>query len=136
MPGTHGPFCAFHHPLDGKESFYFVGESRACPDVQRTPDGTLLPTLGHYFGLVHPYFYRAMFPLRATRWFHTAVLGQPFLVFDGCAQYLSSPFAPELLRAAVGPDVSLLVCLREPVAQNVSWWKFEHASMQWFDSMG
>jgi len=113
MPGVHGPFCAFHHPLDGKESFYFSG---------------------HYFGFVHPYFYRAMFPLRLTRWAYGAT-HQPFLVFDGCAQYLTSPIAPALLRAAVGPDVPLLVCLREPVAQNTSWWRFEHASMQWFDNM-
>jgi hypothetical protein len=115
MPGARGPFCGFHHPLDGKESFYFAG---------------------HYFGFVHPYFYRAMFPLRFERWWHTAVLGRPFLVFDGCAQYLTSPFAAQLLRASVGPELSLLVCLREPVAQNVSWWKFEQASIAWFDSMG
>ena len=25
LPGAQGPFCAFHHPLDGKESFYFSG---------------------------------------------------------------------------------------------------------------
>lgn len=91
---------------------------------------------GHYFGFVQPYYYRAMFPLRITRWFHRVVLGRPFLVFDGCAQNLTSPFAPELLRAAVGPDLSLLVCLREPVAQNVSWWRYEKMSMRWFDTMG
>ena len=25
LPGAAGPFCAFIHPLDGKESFYFSG---------------------------------------------------------------------------------------------------------------
>jgi len=78
LPGATGPFCAFDHPLDGKESFYFSG---------------------HYFGLVHPYFYRAMFPLKVTRWLHTEVLGRPFIVFDGCAQYLSAPWAPAMVQA-------------------------------------
>lgn len=49
-------------------------------------------------------------PSQATRWLHTEVLGQPFLVFDGCAQYLTSPWAPAMVQAAVGPDVRFMAC--------------------------
>jgi len=115
LPGASGPFCAFKHPLDGKESFYFSG---------------------HYFGIVHPYFYRAMFPLKFWRWWNTKVLGKPYFVLDACAQYLTSPVAPQLVAAACGPDLPIIVCLREPVSQNVSWWRFEHGTVGWGDSMG
>eukprot|EP00040_Diaphanoeca_grandis_P012541 m.63583 g.63583 ORF g.63583 m.63583 type:complete len:430 (+) comp23305_c2_seq1:68-1357(+) len=115
LPGVHGPFCAFDHVLDGKESFYFVG---------------------HYFGFVHPYFYRAMFPFKTTRWFHKQVLGRQFIVYDGCAQYLSAPWVPAMMREAVGPDLRIFVCLREPVSHCLSWWRYEHAAMGWWDSMG
>lgn len=41
------PFCPWAHPiLDHKESFYFVG---------------------HYLGIVDPYFYRMAFPLKVNR---------------------------------------------------------------------
>eukprot|EP00041_Stephanoeca_diplocostata_P008950 m.133955 g.133955 ORF g.133955 m.133955 type:complete len:370 (-) comp17551_c0_seq13:623-1732(-) len=116
LPGVYGPFCPFVHPLDGKESFYFAGT---------------------YFGCVHPYLYRAVFPFKITKWFYEHVLGQPFLVMDACAQYLTSPIAPALMRKALGArDISIFVCLRDPVDQNRSWWQFEQASMAWFDSMG
>jgi hypothetical protein len=114
LPGSHGPFCAFIHPLDGKESFYYSG---------------------HYFGVVHPYFYRAMFPLKLTRWASQAA-GRPFLAYDACAQYLTGPCTPALMRASCGPNVPIFVCLREPVAQNVSWWRYEQAAVAWGDSMG
>ena len=43
LPGCHVPFCPWAHPeLDNKESFYFVG---------------------HFLGIVDPYFYRMAFPL-------------------------------------------------------------------------
>ena len=115
FPGAVGPWCGFIHPLDGKESFYFAG---------------------HYFGLVAPAMYRMVFPLALTRWFYRSVLGRPYLVFDGCAQYLTAPWAPELLAAAAGPGLKLLVCLRDPVDQNVSWWRFEHGFMGFGDSIG
>ena len=85
---------------------------------------------------MHPYLYRAMFPLRITRWWTQTVMGSPFLCYDACAQYLTAPCTPALLRAACGPDVRIFVCLREPVSQNVSWWRFEQAAVAWGDSMG
>lgn len=77
-----------------------------------------------------------VFPLQLTRWWYRNVLGRPFLVIDACAQYLTTPWTPALMRKAVGPDVKIVVCVREPVAQNVSWWRFEHGAMAWVDSMG
>eukprot|EP00039_Didymoeca_costata_P015258 m.255840 g.255840 ORF g.255840 m.255840 type:complete len:442 (+) comp16185_c0_seq4:2183-3508(+) len=115
LPGARGPFCAFHHPLDGKESFYYSG---------------------HYFGLVNPYMYRAMFPLAIEKWWATAILKKPFFVFDGCAQYLTAPWAPPLLQKSCGSNLGILVCLREPVSQNISWWKYEQGVHVWGDSMG
>lgn len=41
-----------------------------------------------------------MFPLKIWRWWNTNVLGKPYFVFDACAQYLTSPIAPPLLKAA------------------------------------
>ena len=36
----------------------------------------------------------------------------------------------------VTPRPLLIVCLREPVAQHVSWWQLEQSGMQWGTSMG
>ena len=40
---------------------------------------------------------------------------RPYFVLDACAQYLTSPIAPQLLAAACGKDIPIIVCLREPV---------------------
>jgi hypothetical protein len=105
--------------LDRKETFYFVG---------------------HYLGNVHPTGYRMCFPLKLTKWIHTAWLGRPFFTFDGCAQYLSSPTAPYLIARAYQdagqPPPILVACVRDPVDQAMSWWKYEHNAMAWGDSMG
>ncbi|KAL7429961.1 hypothetical protein ACHAXM_002923 [Skeletonema potamos] len=120
------PFCPWAFPeLDHKESFYFVG---------------------HYLGIVDPYFYRMAFPLKITRWWEERVLGNIFLCFDGCAQYLTSPSAAYLIasayqneeisgsRVCIAP--SLVACVRNPVEQAVSWWKYENNACSWGESMG
>ena len=120
LPGCHPPFCPWKHPeLDNKESFYFVG---------------------HYIGNVTPRNYRMCFPLKWTKWFHTHILNKPFFTFDGCAQYLTSPSAPYLIAKAYQdagqkPPV-LIACVRDPVDQTLSWWRYENNAMVWGSSMG
>ena len=111
-----GPFTPWVHPLaEDKESFFFVG---------------------HYFRRVSPRLYRLCFPLRVPRWARHA-LPEPPIVFDGCASHFSAPWAAPLLRRALAtPKPLLLVCIREPVAQHVSWWRLEQGSMAWGDAMG
>jgi len=127
------PFCPWAHPeLDHKESFYFVG---------------------HYLGIVDPYFYRMAFPLKLTRWWQERVLGNLFFCFDGCAQYLTSPCAPYLIASAYlgqmpssndhkyqnrGKELPpiLVACVRNPVDQATSWWKYENNAITWGETMG
>lgn len=109
VPGVRGPFTPWDMELaNQKESFFFVG---------------------HYWGLVHPACYRMAFPLRVTRWFYRSVLRRPFVVYDGCASYLTAPWVAALLHQAT-PNARVVVCLREPVAQNQSWWRLERRSMR------
>jgi hypothetical protein len=114
--GFVGPFTPWVHPLaDSKESFFFVG---------------------HYFGVVAPSLYRMCFPLRLSQWWERAVLGRPpRLCFDGCASYFSAPWVPALLKRVEASPV-LIVCLREPVSQHVSWWRLEQNGMAWGSGMG
>ena len=121
----YSPFCPWAFPeLDHKESFYFVG---------------------HYLGIVDPYFYRMAFPLKITRWWEERVLGNIFFCFDGCAQYLTSPSAPYLIACAYQNEnsgsgecipPSLVACVRDPVEQSLSWWKYEMNACSWGESMG
>ena len=113
--GMAGPFTPWVHPLaNEKESFFLVG---------------------HYWGYVPRWAYRMCFPLRLSHWWYRVVLGRPFAAFEGCASYLSAPWAPALVRALT-PRAVLVVCVREPVAQNLSWWRLEQAGMAWGSSMG
>eukprot|EP01065_Artemidia_motanka_P037187 TRINITY_DN4549_c0_g1_i4.p1 TRINITY_DN4549_c0_g1~~TRINITY_DN4549_c0_g1_i4.p1 ORF type:complete len:407 (+),score=76.17 TRINITY_DN4549_c0_g1_i4:51-1223(+) len=112
--GAHGPFCPWRIDFaDGKESFYMVG---------------------HYCGLVHPVFYRMCFPLVFARWW-ARLRGKPFFCYDACAQYLTAPWVPRLMKMA-SPDARFVVCMRSPAEQNVSWWRFEHGSIQLGDALG
>jgi len=112
--GMSGPFTPWVHPLaDEKESFYFSG---------------------HYWGVVAPALYPLAFPLRVWRWLHRWLRGRRLFVFEGCASYLSSPWAPRLV-AAVTPRPVLVVCLREPVEQHRSWWRLEQASLAWAEEL-
>ncbi len=65
---------------------------------------------------------------------------RPFLTFDGCAQYLTSPTAPYLIaeayRAAGQPPPILIACVRDPNDQARSWWKYENNAMVWGNGMG
>jgi hypothetical protein len=113
--GCHTPFCLWKHPeLDNKETFFMVG---------------------HYLGQTNPSFYRICFPLITTKWFHRYILRKPFFTFDGCAQYLTSPSAPYLIarayRDAGLPPPILIVCVRDPVQQTISWWNYEQQAMKW-----
>ncbi len=120
LPGCHQPFCLWKHPeLDGKETFYFVG---------------------HYLGNVDPSRYRMCFPLKITKWWNERILKRPFFTFDGCAQYLTSPTAATLIaetyrRAGQDPPV-LVACVRSPVDQAISWWRYENNAIEWGASMG
>jgi len=119
LPGCHAPFCLWKHPeLDNKETFFFVG---------------------HYLGFVSPSYYSMCFPLKITKWFYQKVLKTPFFTFDGCSQYLTSPTAPYLLANAYlvagQPPPILIVCLRNPIDQAISWWKYENNAMIWANSM-
>ena len=120
LPGCHQPFCLWKHPeLDGKETFYFVG---------------------HYLGKVDPLTYRMCFPLKLTKWWNECILRRPFFTFDGCAQYLTSPTAAALIaetyrRAGQDPPV-LVACVRSPVDQAISWWRYENNAIEWGTSMG
>lgn len=115
LPGCYTPFCLWKHPeLDNKETFYFAG---------------------HYLGYVSPTKYRMCFPLKITKWFYRKVLNRPFFTFDGSAQYLTSPAAPFLLSkvyadAGLEPPV-MIACVRDPVSQAVSWWRYENNAMVW-----
>jgi len=116
--GFVGPFTPWVHPLaNDKESFFFVG---------------------HFFGVVAPSLYAMCFPLRLSRWWQRVVLRRtPRLCFDGCASYFSAPWVPALLKQVVASrPVVLVVCLREPVSQHMSWWRLERGSMGWGSSMG
>jgi len=135
----HTPFCLWAHPeLDHKESFFFVG---------------------HYLGYVTPEAYRMCFPLKITKWFSekkwkwvnsynyyfrgkkslTTIPPSIFMTFDGCAQYLTSPTASSLIaeayRAADQPPPVLIACVREPIDQARSWWRYENNAMIWGESM-
>lgn len=115
MQGCQPPFCLWKHPeLDHKESFYFVG---------------------HYLGHVDPFYYRMCFPLALTKWFREHVLRQAFFTFDGCAQYLTNPVVPHLIAKtyhdAGQPPPVLVACVRDPVDQAVSWWRYENNAMLW-----
>ncbi|KAK3242677.1 hypothetical protein CYMTET_47639 [Cymbomonas tetramitiformis] len=113
LPGAHEPFVPWIHPLGDKETFYFSG---------------------HYWGLIHPYFYRMCFPLKLTAFFHRRVLQRPFFCYDACAQYLTAPWVPALLHK-VTPNARILVCVRDPVQQNLSWWRYEQGAMAWGNSL-
>ena len=110
-----GPFTPWVHPvLAGKESFYFSG---------------------HYFGFVHPYCYRMCFPTVFEQWLYRFRTGRRMLIFDGCAQYLSSPWCSRLLWRA-NNDIKIIACTREPSSQNVSWWNYETRAQAWADALG
>ena len=79
-------------------------------------------------GLVDPSLYRMCFPLRLTRWVHTRLLRRRFVVYDACAQYLTAPWVPHLIRKAT-PHAKLIVCIRDPVLQNLSWWRYDTRSL-------
>jgi hypothetical protein len=113
IDGCKPPFCLWKHPeLDHKETFYFVG---------------------HYLGRVDPFQYRMCFPLAIVKWFRQRVCGKPFFTFDGCAQYLTHPAVPQLIarayRDAGQPPPVLVACVRNPVDQAVSWWRYENNAM-------
>lgn len=129
---VHTPFCLWAHPeLDRKETFYFVG---------------------HYLGDVTPKYYRMCFPLKITKWwinvswkirklFHRDQCSpRPFLTFDGCAQYLTSPSAPYLIaeayREAGEPPPIFVACVRDAKEQAISWWIYENNAMAWGEGMG
>lgn len=113
IEGCEPPFCLWKHPeLDHKETFYFVG---------------------HYLGRVDPFHYRMCFPLAIVKWFRERVCGRPFFTYDGCAQYLTNPAVPHLVakayRDAGQPPPVLVACVRNPVDQAVSWWRYENNAM-------
>lgn len=76
--------------------------------------------------------------MKITRWWEEEVRGNLFFCFDGCAQYLSSPTAPYLISRAYEGDAPpiLVACLRNPVDQALSWWRYENNAMAWGESMG
>ena len=115
LEGCEPPFCLWKHPeLDHKETFYFVG---------------------HYLGRVDPLHYRMCFPLSIVKWFRQRILGRPFFTFDGCAQYLTNPAVPYLIAKAYKdagqPPPVLVACVRNPVDQAISWWRYENNAMLW-----
>lgn len=113
--GCLGPFSPWVVPLaSDKESFYFVG---------------------HYWGMVHPGAYRMCFPLKLTMWLHERLLGHRPPVFDACASHLNAPWAAPLMRCAA-PDAALVVLLRPPAEQNLSWWRLEMGVHAWARDMG
>mmetsp|Transcript_26210 Transcript_26210/g.63876 ORF Transcript_26210/g.63876 Transcript_26210/m.63876 type:complete len:258 (+) Transcript_26210:168-941(+) len=58
---------------------------------------------------------------------------------DGCAQYLTSPTAAYLIaqayREAGQKPPILIACVRRPVDQALSWWKYENNAMTWGEGM-
>ena len=64
----------------------------------------------------------------------------PFLTFDGCAQYLTSPTAPYLIakayRDANQPLPVLIACVRDPTSQAISWFRYEWNAIKWGEGMG
>ncbi len=136
----HTPFCLWSHPeLDHKETFYFVG---------------------HYLQMVTPKYYSMCFPLYITKlWnenvyhYYSSFLSlfqskrkrrrkkrRVFITFDGCAQYLTSPTASYLIaqayKEANQPPPVLIACIRDPIDQTLSWWKYENNAQEWGEKMG
>jgi hypothetical protein len=135
----HTPFCLWSHPeLDHKETFYFVG---------------------HYLQMVTPKYYRMCFPLYLTKiWnesihhYYSSFLSlfqskrrkrkkrRVFMTFDGCAQYLTSPTTPYLIAQAYKevnqPPPVMIACIRDPIDQTLSWWKYENNAQEWGEQMG
>lgn len=76
---------------------------------------------------------------KITRWWEEKVLGNFFFCFDGCAQYLTSPTAPYLIASAYqgsrSPPV-LVACVRDPVEQAISWWRYENTAISWGETIG
>ena len=56
--------------------------------------GAILAYLGR------PCFSHRCFPLRLSRWWYRVVLGRPFAAFEGCASYLSAPWAPASVESS------------------------------------
>ena len=74
-----GPFTPWVHPLaEKKESFFLAG---------------------HFWGLVSPKLYSMVFPPSAWRWLYRVLTGRRLFVFEGCASYLSAPWAPKLVSS-------------------------------------
>jgi hypothetical protein len=73
-------------------------------------------------------------------WLRSLYSPKPFLTFDGCAQYLSSPTAPYLIveayREAGEPIPVLIACVRDSKEQALSWWTYENNAIAWGEAMG
>lgn len=148
----HTPFCLWKHPeLDHKETFYFVGHylgksfiflfigKGAILLLELVRVSTYILVLS-IIGNVTPRHYRMCFPLKITKWWNERILKRPFFTFDGCAQYLTSPTAAALIAETyrqAGQDPPVLVaCVRSPVDQAISWWRYENNAIEWGASMG
>eukprot|EP01064_Diplonema_japonicum_P004756 TRINITY_DN1311_c0_g4_i1.p1 TRINITY_DN1311_c0_g4~~TRINITY_DN1311_c0_g4_i1.p1 ORF type:complete len:430 (+),score=112.73 TRINITY_DN1311_c0_g4_i1:45-1334(+) len=103
MPGARQPFTNIRTAfVNNKESMYFIGI---------------------YLGCVHPMFYRMVFPTIFEKWY-CQLLGKPFFAYDATPTDLTLSWTPRIIKQ-VNPNVKFIVCLREPVSQNVSWWNFD-----------
>ena len=68
------------------------------------------------------YFFDRYFD-RGMDWYaghFTGIQPQHTVVGEVCQEYLSSPEAPERMRSCLGPDLRLMVTLRDPVARAFS----------------
>eukprot|EP00470_Lotharella_oceanica_P005508 CAMPEP_0170174996 /NCGR_PEP_ID=MMETSP0040_2-20121228/8158_1 /TAXON_ID=641309 /ORGANISM="Lotharella oceanica, Strain CCMP622" /LENGTH=268 /DNA_ID=CAMNT_0010416841 /DNA_START=355 /DNA_END=1161 /DNA_ORIENTATION=- len=75
------------------------------------------------------------FPLVIERWGYQMITGKRMHVYDGCAQYLNSPWCCALIKK-VTPKAGIIAGIRDPKSQNASWWKFEAAAQKWGESLG
>ena len=134
---TYGPFTQLLMPhLSGKECYYFLGAN---------------------FGYIHPYFYKSCFPttfelrirLFILRYIYPILFNNKeyvnitmndFIIFDATPLYLSNKWVAikliETYKLFYGKNYEkhlpkLIVCVREPIQQNISWYTFEERAQDW-----
>ena len=114
FPGAHQPYTYLKTEfINNKESLYFSGV---------------------YARLINPVLYKMVFPTIFEKWW-CQLRGKPFFAYDASATSLTAPWVPAMMKK-VNPNMKFIVCLREPISQNVSWYNFEKALVAEFVKYG
>ena len=114
FPGAHQPYTYV------KTEFVCNKESLYCSGV--------------YQRLINPMLYKMVFPTIFEKWW-CQLRGKPFFAYDANATSLTAPWVPAMMKK-VNPNMKFIVCLREPISQNVSWYNFDKALVTEFVALG